>query len=448
MQEECGIVGISSSDTLPFDLYYSLYALQHRGQESAGISTYHEGEMELKREMGLVAEAFGEKDLNQLQGNSGIGHVRYSTSGKSRIENSQPLLVSSSEGELSIGHNGHIVNSNKIRKELEEEGHVFTTGNDSEIIAHLLSKNYTKYKDIVKAIKKSMDELRGSYSLILLWEGKIIGVRDPYGIKPLCYGKTSNGYMVTSESVALDTIGAKLIDDVAPGQIVIADEDNLNKYTYRKEGTAHCFFEHVYFARPDSKIDGKLNYDCRFNIGKKLGENYPVEEADLVSPVPDSGITFAIGYSEATGITYKESLMKNRYVGRTFIMPGQEMRETAVRLKMNPVESNVKGKKIVLIDDSIVRGTTSTQIIKQLKKKGAKEVHLRIGAPPIRFPCHLGIDMATEEELIANNNEIKDIEKQIGADSLNYIGIDELIEALNIKKQKLCLGCLTGEYPV
>ncbi|OUJ18797.1 Glutamine phosphoribosylpyrophosphate amidotransferase PurF [Methanonatronarchaeum thermophilum] len=447
MHDECGVVGITSTENLPLKIYYALYSLQHRGQESAGIATYNNG-MKLRRGMGLVPEVFTEEDINQLNGKQGIGHVRYTTSGDTNLESSQPLMVTHQKGRLAIAHNGHITNSMEIRRQLEEDGHVFSTGNDTEIIAHLISKHLIKTDDITNALKRSMKKLKGSYALTILIKDKIIAVRDPHGIKPLCIGKHKNGYIIASESAAIDTIGAELTRDVNPGEIITIQNKKLKSHQLTKKQNAHCFFEHVYFARPDSIMDGKSNYECRLQIGRKLGEKYPVPNADLVSPVPDSGITFAIGYAETSNLEYAESLMKNRYVGRTFIMPNQGMREDAVRLKLNAVKSNVKNKEIVLVDDSIVRGTTSKRIIKILKKAGAKKVHLRVGAPKIISTCHLGIDMADKNKLIAHNATTKEIKQKIGADSLKYIKINEMLDAMNINKNKLCLGCLNEKYPV
>ncbi|WGI17187.1 amidophosphoribosyltransferase [Methanonatronarchaeum sp. AMET-Sl] len=447
MHDECGVVGITSTENLPLKIYYALYALQHRGQESAGIATYND-RMKLRRGMGLVPEVFTEEDLNSLEGNKGIGHVRYSTSGESKIESSQPLMVTHQKGRLALAHNGHITNSREIRQELEEDGHVFSTGNDTEIMAHLISKYLIKTDDIVTALERSKEKLKGSYAITILIKDKIIGLRDPHGIKPLCYGKHKNGYIIASESAALDTIEAELIGDVEPGEIIVLENQDLKSYKTKQKQKAHCFFEHVYFARPDSIMDGKSNYKCRLQIGKKLGEKYPVPDADLVSPVPDSGITFAIGYSETSGLKYAESLMKNRYVGRTFIMPNQGMREDAVRLKLNAVKPNVKDKEIVLVDDSVVRGTTSKRIIKLLKKAGAKKVHLRVGAPKIISTCHLGIDMANKDQLIAHNSTTEQIKQKIGADSLKYIKINEMLDAMNLNQNELCLGCLNEKYPI
>lgn len=447
MEEECGITGVVSPENLSLKIYYALYSLQHRGQESTGIATVSDG-INLKRKMGLVSDAITKEDLQELDGEKGIGHVRYSTSGDSRIENTQPLVVTFSDGELALAHNGHIVNAEKIKKELEQEGHVFTTANDSEIIAHLIVNNYLETNDIKKAFKKATDKIIGSYSLVILLNNRLIGARDPKGIKPLSLGKVDESYILASESVAIDTLGGELIRDIEPGELIEITEDKTKTLlNVGDKKTSNCFFEHVYFARPDSVMDGRLNYDCRYNIGKKLGEKYPVEDADLVSPVPDSGITFAIGYAEETDKKYLESLMKNRYVGRTFIMPGQGMRETAVRLKLNGIKSNVKDKKIVLVDDSIVRGTTSTRIIKMLREMGAEEIHFRVGSPKIVSPCYFGIDMATKEELIAPEKTEEEIAQKIGADSLRYIKIDEMVKAMESKKEELCLGCLTENYP-
>jgi len=450
MQDRCGIVGISSKKNSPLAIYYSLYALQHRGQESAGIATYsnENKDIKLKRGLGLVSKCFSEEDIGQLDGNVGIGHVRYSTSVGTGIVDSQPFMVTHSKNKIAISHNGHIINSNQIRRDLENIGHLFTSNSDSEIIAHLFFRNFIKTEDLVKAAKKSMKKMEGSYSLAILLRDKLIALRDPHGIKPLCLGKYGDGYVIASESVALDTIGAEFIRDVKPGEMLIIQKNELESYQITEGNFSRCFFEHIYFARPDSIIDGKSNYKCRIEIGKKLGNDYSVENVDHVSPVPDSGITSAIGYSEASNTRYLECLMKNRYVGRTFIMPNQEDREKGVRLKLNTVKPNVRDKKIVLIDDSIVRGTTSKRIVKLLKNVGAEEIHLRVGSPPIRFPCHLGINMASREELIASKKDISSIKERIGVKTLDYISIEDMVEAIDIPRENLCLGCLTGKYPV
>ena len=453
MREECGVVGVvkhgTESHPVPASLqiYYALYALQHRGQESSGIAVHNGKDPVSIKGMGLVPDVFNKNALLELKGKVGIGHVRYSTCGDSMIENCQPFIVKYKSGSVAIAHNGNLVNGTDLRRKLESEGHLFVASSDTEVIAHLLVKELLKYS-IIEAIENVMKQLSGSYSLAIMIDDLLMAVRDPYGFKPLCIGTIDSGYVVASESVAIDTLNGKLIRDVGPGELVIFRGGEIESHQlYREANSAHCVFEYVYFARPDSIIDGKLVYKVRERIGERLAREHPVE-ADMVSPVPDSGITSAIGYSRESDIIYEESLMKNRYIGRTFILPGQAMRETAVRLKMNTIAENIRGRRIVLVDDSIVRGTTSRRIIDMIKNAGAKEVHARIGSPPIVAPCYLGIDMASRDELIAAHKTIKGVEAVINADSLGYLSIDGLVESIGIDRDHLCLGCLTGAYPV
>ncbi|MHC1567321.1 MAG: amidophosphoribosyltransferase [Candidatus Syntropharchaeia archaeon] len=448
MKEECGVVGVALEDerNAALSIYYALYALQHRGQESAGIAVSHRNHIHMYKEMGLVPEVFDGEVLNKLQGNVGIGHVRYSTTGASRIENSQPLLINFRSGTIGIAHNGNLVNSRELREELEREGRIFLSESDTEVIAHLLVKELLK-SDIVEALRELVKRLVGSYSLTLLVNDKLIAVRDPLGFKPLCVGEIDGGFIVASESVAIDVLNGRFIRDVEPGEILIIGDEIESHRISRSRNTAHCVFEYIYFARPDSILDGRLVYDVRMKIGERVAEEHPVE-ADIVSPVPDSGVTFAIGYSRRSGIEYIEGLMKNRYIGRTFIMPGQDMRNTAVRLKLNVIHPNVCDKRVILVDDSIVRGTTSRRIIRSLRKGGAREVHMRVGSPPIIAPCYLGIDMATRAELIAAHKTIEGISTLIDADSVGYISIEGLVRSIGIPSDDLCMGCLTGVYPV
>lgn len=451
MKDKCGVAGVwfdenKNRDAAALYIYYALQALQHRGQESSGIAISGNGQVIADKGMGLVTDYFNRERLQRLAGNAGIGHVRYSTTGSSKAENCQPFIVSFKHGTLAIAHNGNLVNYKELKKELEADGRIFTSESDTEVIAHLLVKNLLK-NDMVGAVKETMKKLVGSYSLVILVDGTVIGVRDPLGFKPLCIGRIDNGYVLASESAAIDTLNGELIRDVAPGEMVVLG-DRIESYRVcRARNRSHCMFEYVYFARPDSIIDGRLVYEVRHRIGETLAQECPTK-ADIVSPVPDSGITSAIGYSNASSVHYAECLIKNRYVGRTFIMPGQELRETAVRLKLNTVKANINGKRVILIDDSIVRGTTSRRIIDMLKKSGAREIHARIGSPPIISPCYLGIDMATREELIAAHKSVKGVEFLIGADSLYHISLDGLIKAIGIDKEDLCTGCLTGVYPV
>jgi len=454
MHEKCGVVGISLEDRdAARPLYYSLYALQHRGQESAGIVT-HDGFQQYSHvEMGLVGDAFDPGDLESLNGSNGIGHVRYPTAGSVNACCAQPFSVSFKSGSLGLSHNGNLVNADEIGDELADLGHAFTSDGDTEVIAHDLARNLLE-EDLVRAVKRTMNRIHGSYSLTIMHDETVLGVRDPQGNRPLCIGELEDGYVLASESAAIDTLDGELIRDVKPGELVVLHADGTGFDTYQlvePENTAHCFFEHVYFARPDSTIDENLVYEVRRELGRKLWAESGVE-SDVVLPVPDSGRAFASGYAEAaqddgSDIEFAEGLMKNRYVGRTFIMPTQDERERAVRLKLNPIKSTIEGKRVTIIDDSIVRGTTSTQLIQLLKDAGAEEVHVRIGAPPIVAPCYMGIDMASRDELIAGNQSVDEIRDEIEADSLSYLSIDAIAETLDKSRADLCLGCVTGEYP-
>ncbi len=446
----CGIFGIYSfsNNNVARKIYYGLYALQHRGQEGAGIVVSNGNEMHAHKGLGLVPEVFNNENIQLLKGHVGIGHVRYSTTGSSVIENCQPFIVNSSLGHLAIAHNGDIVNSHILKEELEKQGHIFTSSTDSEVVAHLLVKELLKTEDIIESIINVSKELIGAYSIVILYNNTLIAVRDPNGFKPLCIGKTKDSYYISSESCGIDVVDAELIRDVNPGEIVVIDDKGIEHYYVSDDcqlkNASTCMFEYVYFARPDSVIDGVSVYNVRRNIGKILAKEEPCD-ADIVSPVPDSGITSAIGYSEELNIPYYEGLIKNRYVGRTFILPTQEERNLAVRLKLNPVKSILKDKKVVLIDDSIVRGTTSRRIVDMVKKAGAKEVHLRVGSPKIISPCFYGIDMPTKEELIASSKSVDEIKNYICADSLGYLSIDGLLKAIG--RKNLCLACVSGQYP-
>jgi len=452
--EKCGVVGVALDDRAAArPLYYSLYALQHRGQESAGIVTHDGFQQHDHVAMGLVGDAFDPDDIESLNGAAGIGHVRYPTAGSVDKSCAQPFTVSFKSGSLALSHNGNLVNADEIRDELAGLGHAFTSDGDTEVIAHDLARNLLE-EDLVRAVKRTMGRIHGSYSLTIMHDDTVLGVRDPEGNRPLCIGELDDGYVLASESAAIDTLDGRLVRDVKPGELVVLDEDGSDFESYQlveRDNTAHCFFEHVYFARPDSKIDDSLVYDVRRELGRHLWAESGIE-TDVVLPVPDSGRAFASGYAEAADedgadTEFAEGLMKNRYVGRTFIMPTQDERERAVRLKLNPIKSMVQGKTVTLIDDSIVRGTTSTQLVALLKDCGAEEVHMRIGAPPIVAPCYMGIDMATREELIAADKITDEIRATIEADSLSYLSIDAVANALDSAKADLCLGCVTGEYP-
>lgn len=447
LKEACGVVGIYSTEQVSYDIFTALRVLQHRGQESAGISVF-DGTIKTYKDMGLVTEVFRPKILEMLKGNVGIGHVRYSTEGASVQKNAQPLEASTTIGKLALGHNGELVNASALREKYKEKGWGFFSNTDSEIIIRILAKELYEGREPVSAIKSTISEISGSYSLILLINNRLFGIRDPLGIKPLAIGKRGDEYIIASESVVFDALDAEMLRDVNAGEIVEIGENGIRSYSVpTSEHTAHCFFEWVYFARSDSIIDGVLSYDVRKKIGKILAEEHPVD-ADLVVPVPDSGRSYAIGYSEGSGIPYGEGLIKNRYAERTFIMPEQTIREYNVSVKLNPIKSMVKDKRIVLVDDSIVRGTTMRKIVSLVRKAGAKEVHVRIGCPKIIAPCYFGIDMKTRDQLIAYNKSVEDIRRSIGADSLGYISIEGLIESIGKNQKDLCLGCITGEYPI
>ncbi len=448
MRERCGVVAAATKGNVVETIYLALIALQHRGQEAAGIAAYdknREGINSIKG-LGLVSEAFKEGELADLKGKKGIGHTYYSQQISSPA-NAQPTIVHTSSGDIGIAHNGIITNAHELKKKLMEKGHTYYQGSEEESIAFLLA-DFLKETNFEKAVKNMMRELQGSYCLTLLLNDQAFGVRDPLGIRPLCLGKSNDGYVIASESVALDVVGAELINDVQPGELVEVTRDGYTSHLLMDEKyKAHCFFEHVYFSRADSVIEERDVYMTRKKIGEILAREHPTN-ADIVVPVPDSGRTHAYGFSSASGIPLVEGLMKNRYIARTFIMPEQEVRERKVRLKINPVKAVIKGKRVILIDDSIVRGTTMRQIVDVLRLYGAKEIHVRIGSPPIIAPCYFGIDMSTREQLIASEKRIDEICKSIHADSLGYTPIDGIIEALRIKKENLCLGCVTGEYPI
>ncbi len=464
MTEKCGVVGVSLDEReAARPLYYALYALQHRGQESAGIVTHDGFQQHSHVDMGLVGDVFDEDDLAGLAGSAGIGHVRYPTAGSVDKGCAQPFSVSFKSGSLGLSHNGNLVNADELRDELAGLGHAFTSDGDTEVIAHDLARNLLE-ADLIRAVKRTMSRIHGSYALTISHDDTVLGVRDPRGNRPLCIGRLRDGYVLASESAAIDTLDGTLVRDVRPGELIVLEPDGSGFDSYQlveHDDSAHCFFEHVYFARPDSVIDGHLVYEARRELGRKLWADSGVE-TDVVMPVPDSGRAFASGYAEAatettetgeprdddsTGPEFAEGLMKNRYVGRTFIMPTQDERERAVRLKLNPIKSTVEGKTVTLIDDSIVRGTTSTQLVELLKHSGAEEVHMRIGAPPIVAPCYMGIDMATREELIAADRTVPEIAETIDADSLSFLSTDAVAEALETAPGDLCLGCVTGEYP-
>ncbi|MDD1691419.1 MAG: amidophosphoribosyltransferase [Methanoregula sp.] len=444
----CGIVGIVDAGGVSIQLYYALYALQHRGQESAGISTFDGTNLHKFKGNGLVADVFSPSVLTDLKGTAGVGHVRYPTTGSNLPENIQPLNFHFQEHFISIAHNGNLVNTGTLRAEYERDGQIFITTTDTEIIAKILINALSKSGSVEDAVSLCMHKLVGSYATIMMIDGVLYGFRDPLGIKPLGIGKTEHGYMLASESVAMDALSAKFLRDVKPGELIRIDAESVRCMQVAVAGKcAHCVFEYIYFARADSVIDGVLVYDVRRKIGRKLFEEDPVK-ADSVSSVPDSGTAHAIGYAEGSKIPFVECLMKNRYMGRTFIMPTQNARERAVRMKLNPIPAHLKDKSVVLVDDSIVRGTTSKRIIGIVRDAGAREVHMRVGSPAIIAPCYLGTDFPTREELIAHNRTEEEVRKSITATTLHHISLEGLIEATGFNRDNLCLGCLTGCYPL
>ncbi|MFC2072926.1 amidophosphoribosyltransferase [Chloroflexota bacterium] len=446
MHESCAVVGVyAPNEDVARLTFFALFALQHRGQESSGIATTDGRGLQVYADMGLVSQVFNEDSLSQLTGNIAIGHNRYSTRGSSRISNVQPIVVGKGSDAIAIAHNGNIVNAEHLHEELSGQGYTFRSSTDSEIIANLIRS--APEKDWVNKIRYAMHRLQGAYSLTVTNDHQLFGVRDPLGVRPLCLGAINGGWVLASESCALDHIGAKFIREIEPGEVVSISANGVESYREEVGRQAFCIFEYIYFARPDSTINGRLLYPARQAMGAGLAEEYPVD-ADLVMGVPDSATAAGVGYALRSGIPLVEGLIKNRYVGRTFIEPDQRMRDLGVKLKFNPLPEVLGGKRLVLVDDSIVRGTTTPQVIRLLRKAGAKEVHMRICAPPLRYPCFFGVDMATYRELIAAQKTIPEIRDFIGADSLGYLSIDGLIKAVALPKDIFCLACFTGDYPI
>ena len=452
IKEACGVFGIYdfSGDDVASSIYYGLSALQHRGQESCGIAVSAtkgpKGNIDSHKGMGLVSEVFKEENLHSLHGNLGIGHVRYSTTGATTLANAQPLVLNYVKGTLALAHNGNLVNAQELRDHLEKNGALFHTTTDSEVIAYCIARERITSKTVEEAILKTAGMIRGAYGLVIASPRKLIGVRDPLGLKPLCLGKRDNAYILASESCALQSVGAEFVRDIRPGEIITITEQGISSdYTLCQEKKAHCIFEYIYFARLDSTMDNINIYDARIRAGAALAKSYPVE-ADLVCGVPDSGIPAAKGFSEASGIPFGLAFYKNSYVGRTFIKPTQKERENSVRLKLNVLESVVKGKRIVLVDDSIVRGTTIANLIHMLKKAGAVSVHVRISSPPFLYPCYFGTDIPSNKQLIASSHSTEEICSMIGADSLGYMKIEDLQSMVG--DLPICKACFDNQYPM
>jgi len=446
LHESCGIFGIYAPGVdVARVSFFALFALQHRGQESAGIATAEGGKIYIHTDMGLVSHAFNEEELSRLKGTIAIGHNRYSTTGSSVACNAQPILTGTTDLQVALAHNGNLTNSAALRTSLEEQGFKFNSSTDSEVIGYLMLAS--PEKEIEARIKHAMRRLQGAYSLVILAGDKLYGVRDPMGVRPLSLGTIDGGWVLASETCAFDNIGAQFVREIEPGEIVTIDGNGVRSTRVESERKALCIFEFIYFARPDSLLNGKLIYSAREQMGATLSREYPID-ADMVMGVPDSATAAGIGYARASGIPYHEGLLKNRYVARTFIAPDQRLRELGVRMKFNPLTQEISGKRLVVVDDSIVRGTTTPRVINMLKKAGAREVHLRICAPPIRYPCFFGVDMATRWELIAAQKTVPEIKDAIGADTLGYISMDGLIKSIGLPKEIFCVACFTGEYPM
>jgi amidophosphoribosyltransferase len=453
IKEACGVFGIFGHPEASTMTYLGLYALQHRGQESAGIvSMGEEGRMHDKVEMGIVGDIFDEKILAQLQGDMAIGHVRYSTTGSSNLQNAQPVRVSYRNGDLAVAHNGNLVNADEIKSKLEARGSIFKSTIDSEVLVHLIAM-YNQM-NFIDAVKESLQKLKGAFSFMIMNKDYLIAARDPNGFRPLEIGKLDGAYVFASETCAFDLINAEHVGTVEPGEMVVLSKDAINggvkmeniKFAERAR-SAMCVFEFIYFARPDSYIFGRTVNEIRRGLGKQLAAESHVD-ADVVIPVPDSGVSAAIGYAEGSGIKYDMGLIRNHYIGRTFIEPSQSIRDFGVKIKLNPVKEIIKGKRVVVVDDSIVRGTTSRKIIKMIRNAGAKEIHYRISSPPIYNPCFYGMDFPTKTELIANSHTTEEIQKYLRVESFAYLSMEGLIKAVGGRKEKYCMACFDGDYPV
>lgn len=448
-KEECGIFGIfGRGEDVARLSFFGLFALQHRGQESAGIAVSDGMDIRVHKDMGLVTQVFDEDILHSLKGHIAIGHTRYSTTGSSVIRNAQPLCCTSLVGEVAVAHNGNLVNTTPLRCEMEAAGLEFNTTNDSEVIAQLLASAPTE--SIEEAVRAMMRRIQGAYSLAIMTPNKLIGVRDPYGVRPLSIGRMKGGpYVLASETCALNVIGAQFVRDVEPGQMVIIDDDGIREeQAIPMVRNAMCLFEFIYFARPDSQMYGKTLHSARRRMGHELAREHPCSQAHVVIPIPDSAVPAALGFAEASRIPFAEGVIKNRYIQRTFIQPDQRMRDLGARMKYTPLREALSGKKIVMVDDSIVRGTTTGKLVRMLFDSGAAEVHVRISAPPVKYPCFYGIDMANQNELVAARYRVEEIREQIGATSLGYLSLGGVVRAVGMHKDKFCRACFDGEYPI
>ena len=446
LHEECGVVGVYGHPEAANLVYLGLYALQHRGQESAGIVASTHSKMRLEVGMGLVADVFDPIRILKLPGPLAIGHNRYSTAGKSELVNAQPCMINYSAGSLALAHNGNLVNAHAIRKGLGSKGAIFQSTNDSEVIVHLMAQS--KAETFVDRAAEALRQVSGAYSLVLMTKTELVAARDPHGFRPLCLGKLDGAYIVASETCVMDLIEAEFIREVEPGELILINDQGIQSFfPFKKVETKHCVFEHIYFARPDSFIFGEHVYTARKNMGRAMAQESPAD-VDLIVPVPDSGVVSAMGFAEESGIPFEMGLIRNHYVGRTFIEPQSQIRHFGVKLKLNAVKKIIAGKRVAIIDDSIVRGTTSRKIVKMLRDAGAKEVHLRISAPPILHSCFYGIDTPTKEELIAHTHNLEETRQYLAADSLAYLSLEKMMEVLENGKKKFCSACFDGNYPV
>ena len=444
--DECGVVGVYGHPDAANLVYLGLYALQHRGQESAGIAASSNGKMHLEVGMGLVADVFSDARLKKLPGNIAVGHNRYSTTGVSKVKNAQPCLIEYSGGTMAMGHNGNLVNASEIRKELGAAGAIFQSTNDSEVIVHLMAQS--RRNSFVDRAVAALSQVKGAYSIILMSENELVAARDPQGFRPLCLGKLDGAYIVASESCVMDLVEAEFIREIEPGELILINQFGVKSFhPFQKASTKQCVFEHIYFSRPDSYLFGHSVYSTRKLMGKALAREKPVE-ADVVVPVPDSGVISAMGYSEEAKIPFQMGLIRNHYVGRTFIEPQSQIRNFGVKVKLNAVKPVIEGKRVIIIDDSIVRGTTSKKIVRMLREVGAREVHVRISSPPTTHSCFYGIDTPTKGELIASNMDIDQTCKYLGADSLHYISLEKMLEIFGEQKDDFCAACFDGRYPV
>lgn len=453
LHEECGVFGVYSKkpDNVASMTYFALYALQHRGQESCGIVVNERGVFKTHKGLGLVNEVFTQRILNEFENSRmAIGHVRYSTTGNVNTANCQPMTVRHIKGSLAIAHNGNLINALDLRREFELQGAIFHSTSDTEVISYAITRERLESGSIQQALERAMYKIKGAYSLVLMSPKKLIAARDPQGFRPLCLGELPDnaGYVVASESCAFDSIGAKFVRDIEPGEIIVIDENGIESIkTHCGQKSSMCVFEFVYFARPDSVIEGASVHSARLRAGHFLAKEHPVD-ADVVIGCPDSGLDAALGFSQESGIPYGVGFVKNRYIGRTFIQPTQGMRDNAVKIKLNVIRETVEGKRVVLVDDSIVRGTTSAKVVKLLRNAGAKEIHMRISAPPFISECYFGTDIDSKENLIANKHTVEEIAEIIGADSLGFLSADSVIKIAENANCEFCRGCFTGEYPV